>query len=111
MQHVIKYEHVVVSTGVVAMTDSGWNMGPESVGIVYSSTLLGSLLRRLIADHIASTAYDDTEEGVEWMTFIDGYSKEALVDALEATVKMRHNVETARKPSSIPLETYLKKEQ
>jgi hypothetical protein len=86
-------------------------MGPESVGIVYSGTHLGSLLRHLIADHIASTAYDDTEESVELMTFIDGYTREALVDALKATVKMRHNVETAHDPSLIPLEVYLEKEQ
>jgi hypothetical protein len=107
----VRYKNAVVKTVAVAMADSAWSMGPESVGIVYSGTPPGSLLRRLIADNIASIAYDDTEEGVGWMTFIDGYPREALVDALKATVKMRHKVETAHRSTLISLEPYLELEQ
>jgi hypothetical protein len=107
----MKYKNAVVRTVAVAMKDSDWSMGPESVGVVYNGTPPNSLLRRLIADNIASIAYDDTEEGVGWMTFIDGYPREALADALKATVKLRRKVETARRPSSISLEPYLEKEQ
>ena len=57
-----KHKNAIVRTVTVAMKDSDWSMGPESVGVVYSGTPPGSLLRRLIADNIASIAYDDTEK-------------------------------------------------
>ena len=91
--------------------DGQRKVGPESVGIVYSGTPPGSLLRRLIVDNIASIAYNDTEEGVGWMTFIDGYPREALVDALKATLKMRHKVETARRPKLTSFKLYFEEEQ
>lgn len=107
----MKYKNFVVRTVALAMKDSDWSMGPESVGVVYNHTPPNSLLRRLIADNFASIAHDDTEEVVGWMTFIDEYPREALADALKATVKLRRKVETTRRPSSISLEPYLEKEQ
>ena len=65
------------------------HMGPESVGIVYSGTPTDSSLRRLIADRIAHLAHDDAKKGIGWMTFIDEYPREALVDALKSTVRIR----------------------
>jgi hypothetical protein len=43
----------------------------------------------LIADSVACHFYDDSEEEVGWMVYFDGYPREALVDAMKATVKAR----------------------
>lgn len=107
----VKYKDAIVRTVAATMTDSKWSMGPESVGIFYSGTPSGSILRRSIAENIASIAYDETEKGFGWMTFIDGYPREVLVDALKATVKMGHIMEKPDRPYLISLGSYLEKEQ
>lgn len=107
----VNYRNAIFRTMAVAMKDSDLSMGPESVGVVYSGTPLGSLLRRLIVDNIASVAYNETEEGAGWMTFIEGYPREALLDALNAILKMRHKVESARRPSLTSINLHLEEEQ
>ncbi|KAF2993354.1 hypothetical protein E8E13_001164 [Curvularia kusanoi] len=107
----VKYKNAVVRAVVVAMTDSDWSMGPESVGLVYSGTPPGSPLRRLIVENFARIAHDDSEEGVRWMTFIDEYPREALADALKATVKMRHKVKEQHRSDLTAVESYLENEQ
>ncbi|KAL5371983.1 hypothetical protein PMIN06_012600 [Paraphaeosphaeria minitans] len=102
-----KYKNAVVRTVAAAQESSQWNMGPESVDIVYSGTPSGSPLRRLIAASVARLAYDDTEKGIGWMTFIDGYSKEALADAMKATVRLRCKVEVDAKQNAKSLDSYL----
>ena len=106
-----KYKNAVVRTVVAAKESSQWSMGPESVDIVYSGTPSGSLLRRFIAESFARLAHDDTAKGVGWMTFIDGYPKEALADAIKATVRLRCKVENDIQKSTKSLDSYLEKEQ
>jgi hypothetical protein len=80
-----KYKKTVVKTLLAARRSSRWNMGPKSVDIVYRGTCSTSPFRRLIADSVADQAFDD----VSWMEYFDGYPKEALVDAMKATVRVR----------------------
>lgn len=85
----VGYKNAVLKTIIAAKKSSTWNMGPESVKIVYKGTPPTSPLRRLIANSIASWADDDSNLGYGWMAFFDAYPKDALVDALKATVKAR----------------------
>jgi hypothetical protein len=67
----VKYKNEVLKTVFKAKKSSDWNMGPESVKIIYGGTPAGSPLRRLVADSIAHKAHDDSQEGVGWMQFCD----------------------------------------
>lgn len=84
-----KYKNAVMKIVLAAKEGSGWNLGPNSVDIIYKGTPSTSPLRRLVADSIASNAYDDSEEGFGWMDYFDAYPREAFVDAIKATVKAR----------------------
>ena len=81
--------NAVMETVLAAMDSSQWNPGPDSVGIIYRGTPFTSPLRRLVADKVAYVAHDDSEKGVGWMHFFDGYPKEALADAIKAMVRVR----------------------
>ncbi|KAF1846051.1 uncharacterized protein K460DRAFT_313111 [Cucurbitaria berberidis CBS 394.84] len=106
-----KYKNTVVKSVLEAKESAGWNMGPESVTIVYNGTPSGSPLRRLIADNIARLAYDDSDKGIGWMSFFDGCPKEALVDAMKATVRTRAMVGHEINRNVKLLETYFEDEQ
>ena len=84
-----KYKNVVVETILAGIQSSGWNLGPSSVDIIYKGTPSTSSLRRFVADSVAYKAYDDSRAGVGWMDYLDAYPKEALVDAIKATVRAR----------------------
>jgi hypothetical protein len=103
-----KYKNEVVKAVLAAKEEWEWDMGPESVDIVYKGTPSGSPLRRMIADSIAHHAHNDSEKGIGWMEFIDGYPQEALVDALKAMAKLRDRVVWTPDVDLLPL--YLEKE-
>ncbi|KAF2447343.1 hypothetical protein P171DRAFT_340670, partial [Karstenula rhodostoma CBS 690.94] len=84
-----RYKNAVVKTVLAVKESSGWNLGPNSVGVIYNSTPSTSLLRRLVADSVVSLAHDDSEKGVGWIVFFDAYPRETLVDAIKATVRAR----------------------
>ncbi|KAF1979084.1 hypothetical protein BU23DRAFT_595528 [Bimuria novae-zelandiae CBS 107.79] len=84
-----KYKNALVKTVLAAIKSFGWNLGPNSVDIIYKGTPSTSPLRRLIADSVANQAHDDSEEGFGWMDYFDAYPREALVDAIKATVRAR----------------------
>ncbi|KAB2103192.1 hypothetical protein AG0111_0g8462 [Alternaria gaisen] len=85
----VRYKNAVLQTIIKAQNAFDWSMGPASVKIVYEGTPPKSPLRRLIAERVAYSAYDDSSAGAGWMQFFDTYPKEALVDALKITVKVR----------------------
>jgi hypothetical protein len=93
----VRYKNAVLQTLFTAQKSFHWSMGPESVKIVYEGTLPKSPLRRLIADTVAYSAYDDSSAGTGWMQFFDMYPREALVDALKTTVKV-HPKDPASRP-------------
>ncbi|KAH6612353.1 hypothetical protein C7974DRAFT_405413 [Boeremia exigua] len=103
------YKNAVMKTLEAAKESSRRNMGPESVGICYKGTPPGSPLRCQIAESVAHLAHDDTENGIGRMSFIDGYPKEALADALKATLRLRCKLEedTQNGTKSNYLENYL----
>lgn len=103
-----KYKNAVMKTVLAAKESSEWNMGPESVNIVYKGTPSGSPLRRLISESIAHLAYDDSDKGVGWITFFDAYSKEALMDAIKAMARIRRTVGYSSDMNL--LKSYLEKE-
>jgi hypothetical protein len=84
-----KYKNAVVKTVIAAIESSQWNLGPDSVNIIYKGTPPKSPLRRLFADSVACMAFDDSKGGVGWIQFIDGYPREALADAMKATIRAR----------------------
>lgn len=104
----VKYKNVVMRTVLAARESSGWYPGLSSVRIIYRGTPSTSPLRRFIADNVACHSYDDSGKENGWMADIDGYPKEALVDAMKATVKARsrpnHKTYTC-------IDSYLEKEQ
>ena len=102
----IKYKNKVMKTIVAARESAVWNMGPESVNIIYEGTPSESPLRRLIAERLAHEAYDDSELGVGWMQFVDGYPREALMDAIKVMARVRRTVEY----DITSVEPYLEKE-
>lgn len=85
----VKYKNAVAETMLAAIESSKWNLGPNSVDIIYKGTPSTSPIRRLIADKVAYQAHDDSRGGVGWMDFFDAYPREALVDAIKATVRVR----------------------
>jgi hypothetical protein len=103
-----KYKNVVVRTVLAAIQSSGWYLGLTSIHIIYKGTPPTSPLRRLVADTVAFHSYDDSGEANGWMDDFDGYPREALVDAMKATVKARSRPEhdTYR-----CIDAYLEKEQ
>jgi hypothetical protein len=102
----VRYKNAVLQTISTVQKSFDWSMGPESVKIVYEGTHPKSPLRRLIADRVAYSAYDDSSVGTGWMQLFDTYPREALVDALKITVKVR-----ARDLWSKPnVESYLEEE-
>jgi hypothetical protein len=105
-----KYKNVVLKGVEAAKNSSQWNMGPESVDIVYKGTAPRSPLRRLIAGSVAFLAHDDTEKGVGWMTFFEGYPKEALKDAIKAMARLRSRPEKYAELKAELLESCLEKE-
>ncbi|KAH7392184.1 hypothetical protein DE146DRAFT_790732 [Phaeosphaeria sp. MPI-PUGE-AT-0046c] len=89
----VKYKNAVVQAVIATIERSHWNLGPKSVNIIYEATPSTSPLRRLFADSVASRAYDDSDGGIGWIDYIDGYPREALVDAMKATIKARSRPE------------------
>jgi hypothetical protein len=85
----VRYKNAVLQIIATAQKAFNWSMGPESVKIVYEGTPPKSPLRRLIAEMVAYSAYDDLSAGIGWMQFFDICPREALVDALKTTVKVR----------------------
>ncbi|PVH95548.1 hypothetical protein DM02DRAFT_477908, partial [Periconia macrospinosa] len=85
----IDYKNAVMKAIFETQKKFNWNMGPASVRIVYEGTPSVSPLRRLIAERIARSAYDDSKSDVGWMHFVDDYPREALVDALKMTIQVR----------------------
>jgi hypothetical protein len=85
----VQYKNAVAKAIRAAMESSRWNMGPNSVNIIYMGTPSTSPLRRLVADSVACLAFDDSDKGVAWISFLDAYPREALLDAIKATVKVR----------------------
>ncbi|OAL46076.1 hypothetical protein IQ07DRAFT_194633 [Pyrenochaeta sp. DS3sAY3a] len=83
------YKNAMMRTVLAAKEAYFWNLGPRSVDIIYRGTPSTSLFRRLIADMVAHCAFDDSISGFGWMEFFGGYPKEALVDAMKATVRVR----------------------
>ena len=106
----VRYKNAILRAAAAAKKSSKWNMGPESVAIVYDGTPPGSSFRRMIAESMACLAHDDAEKGVGWMSFIDGYSKEALADALKATIRFRCKVDDDALKAANSLDSYLEKE-
>ncbi|KAH8730391.1 hypothetical protein GQ44DRAFT_644387 [Phaeosphaeriaceae sp. PMI808] len=103
----VKYKNTVLKTVLVAKRSYNWNLGPGSVNIIYKGTSSNSPLRRLFAESVAYQARDDSEEGYGWMEYFDGYSREALVDAIKATIRLRPKP----KPLTYPCDdSYLEKE-
>ena len=103
----VKYKNAMFKAIFAAQDKYHLCMGTESVDIVYEGTPSGSPLRRLIAADIAHKAYDDSKEGFGWMEDLESYPREALIDALQATVGARFN-------ANIPypsVESYLEKEE
>jgi hypothetical protein len=103
-----KYKNAVVRTVRTAIEISGWYLGPNSVHVIYNGTPSTSPLRRLIADSVACYSYDDSEEEIGWMVYFDGYPREALVDAMKATVKARLRPKRDRYPR---IDSYLEEEE
>ncbi|CAI9627700.1 unnamed protein product [Alternaria burnsii] len=102
----VRYKNAVLQAIFTAQRALHWYMGPESVKIVYEGTPPQSPLRRLVAENVAYVAIDDSKEIVGWMQEFDTYPREALVDALKATVKVR-----SEDPESRPdVGSYLEKE-
>jgi hypothetical protein len=102
----VRYKNAVLQAIFTAQRALHWYMGPESVKIVYEGTPPQSPLRRLIAENVTYMAYDDSKESVGWMQFFDTCPREALVDALKTTVKVR-----PEDPESRPdVGSYLEKE-
>ncbi|KAF3032328.1 hypothetical protein E8E12_003575 [Didymella heteroderae] len=103
-----KYKNVVIRTVLAAIESSGWFLGLSSVHIIYNGTPSTSPLRRLVADTVACHSYDDSEVENGWMDDFDGYPREALLDAMKATVKARlrpeHDMQSC-------IDSYLEKEQ
>ena len=87
-----KYKNAIVRIIAKAKESYVWNMGPESVTIIYNGTSAGCPLRRLIADSIAHQAHDDSMGGVGWMQYIEGYPREALVDSMKTMAKIRPKI-------------------
>ncbi|KAI4657952.1 uncharacterized protein J4E78_006342 [Alternaria triticimaculans] len=85
----VKYKNALFQAIYTAQNKFGLCMGNESVKIVYDGTPSGSPLRRLIAADVAHKAYDDLKEGGGWMEDLESYSREALIDALQATLRVR----------------------
>jgi hypothetical protein len=106
----VRYKNAIVRATAAARDSSKWNMGPESVGIVYDGTPPGSPLRRMIAESLARLAHDDAKKGVGWMSFIDGYPREALADALKATITFRCKVDEDALKAAKSLDSYLEKQ-
>lgn len=102
------YKRTVIETVLAAMNSSRWNLGPSSVDIIYKGTPSTSPLRRLVADKVALLAHDDLKQGNGWMAFFDAYPREALVDAIKATVTLRSKPENNRRHG---IDRYLDKEK
>ncbi|CAN9440031.1 unnamed protein product [Alternaria alternata] len=87
----IKYKNAVLQTIFTAQKAFCWNMGLESIKTVYEGTPQKSPLRRLIAENFAYMAYDDSEEGIGWMQFLETENcpREALADVAKTTIKVR----------------------
>ncbi|CAN9470207.1 unnamed protein product [Alternaria alternata] len=85
----VRYKNAVLQTIATAIKAFDWNMGPESVKIVYEGTPPKSSLRRLIAENVAYKAHDDSEEGVGWIQSFKKYHEDAKADMLEIIVKVR----------------------
>ncbi|KAI4933931.1 uncharacterized protein J4E92_003601 [Alternaria infectoria] len=100
------YKNAVVKAIFSAQMFSGWNMGPNCVTTIYEGTPPESPARRLFADKLAHSAYDDSANGFGWMQCIDGYPQEALTDAMKALLRVRKAV--GRAPV---ITSYLEKEQ
>jgi hypothetical protein len=103
-----KYKNVVLRVVLAAIESSGWYLGLDSVHIIYEGTPSTSPLRRLIADSVACHSYDDSEEKIGWMGEFDGYTREALVDAMRAMVKARSRPDH---DTLSCIDSYLEKEQ
>lgn len=98
-----KYKNTMMKTVLAAKDLYGWNLGPDSVDIIYKGTPSTSLFRRLIANGVAREAFDDTK----WMEFLDGYPREALVDAIKVTVRARPKPKLDTKS----IESYIEEEK
>lgn len=105
-----KYKNMVVEAIVYAISLFHWNMGSESVSIIYAGTPSGSPMRRLITDQAAHLAHDDSKDGPGWMSFFDGYPQEALLDILKAMSKLRRGFKREVTASPTFLEPYLEKQ-
>jgi hypothetical protein len=105
----IMYKNMIVETIVKAISEIPRNMGSESVSIIYAGTPSGSPIRRLIADQAAYLAYDDSLYGPGWMTFFDGYPREALLDILKTMCRLRGSLTRDVKLSAAFIEPYLEK--
>jgi hypothetical protein len=99
----MKYKNAVLQTMFTAQKAFRWNMGPESVKIVYEGTPPQSPLRRLIAENVAYIAHDDSKESVGWMQFFKKYPEDAKADMLQSMVKVR----PSRSDSSPGVGSYL----
>jgi hypothetical protein len=85
----MEYKNAVMRTVIAAIMSSEWFPGLNSIHVIYKCTPSTSPLRRLVADIVACYSYDDSEKENSWMNEFDGYPREALVDAMKATVKAR----------------------
>ena len=84
-----KYKNTIMRTVLAAIDVSHCYPGLGAVHIIYKGTPSTSPFRRLLADSVAYVAHDDSERGNAWMKGFDEYPREALVDAIKATVKVR----------------------
>ncbi|KAI4907236.1 hypothetical protein J4E90_009738 [Alternaria incomplexa] len=102
----LQYKEAVMKAIFATLKSYNWNMGPESVNIIYEGTPPGSQLRRFIAERIAYEAFVDSDEGVGWLQYIEGYPRDVLVDALKVMVRVRPKLSADLCPS---LDSYLEK--
>ncbi|KAI4606021.1 hypothetical protein J4E83_010288 [Alternaria metachromatica] len=102
----VKYKNALFKALFTAQDKFSVCMGAESIRIIYDGTPPGSPLRRLIAADIAHHAHDDSQIGDGWMQDMETYSRETLLEALRATVKVRD-----KKVSTCPgVDSYLEEE-
>ena len=102
----LRYKEAVMKAIFATLKSYNWNMGPESVNVIYEGTPPGSPLRRFIAESIAYKAFVDSNEGVGWLQYIEGYPRDVLVDALKEMVRVRPKLSADLCPS---LDSYLEK--
>lgn len=83
------YKNTTMRTVLAAIDVVRYYPGLKTIQIIYKGTPSTAPFRRLIANIIAHTSYDDSEEAYGWVNLFDGFPREALVDAIKATVKAR----------------------